>query len=323
MSRHRPHGRSAPGRPLLAALLLALAPPWAAPAAGADTATLRRGALTIVYPAGRTALAEHVADLASRSTPRLTRTLGQAPGPATIHLVTREDVLRQAIGGGYVPPWALAVAVSSRQLIVVRADKVDVHRNRLGATLTHELAHLAIGALERRAGQRLPQWFEEGVCEWVSGEPHFGGAQQLALDASLGQLLPFEELERRFPASPAAAQIAYAQSRAFVRWIEDHHPGALAGILQAFARGAPFAAAVRDHTGRSPEQLETAWRLHVTPKSPFLYALAHTFEIGTAMAILALLAIWRRRRRDRALLEQLDDPGEARERHGWRGPLGP
>ncbi len=207
--------------------------------------------------------------------------------------------------GGEVPSWASAVAVSDEGLIALDADRLRPWPvGRLQATLTHEICHLALGQFEDDGGEkvRFPRWLDEGVAQWISEDSYLGTEEQLYQALVVSNLIPFHEIEHGFPARLIHAQLAYQQSKSFVRYLDFRFgEKGVREFLAEFARNLDVYVAFEAATGERWSDVIQEWKKWLefqgSPLGSFLRQ-APLFSLG---AFLVLLAYLRRRRRDRAL----------------------
>ena len=73
------------------------------------------------------------------------------------------ETFRKIVGSKII----VAFAVPERNLIVLDSSRVYTKPFSLEATLKHELCHLLLHRNIRE--DNLPQWLDEGVCQWASG----------------------------------------------------------------------------------------------------------------------------------------------------------
>lgn len=264
-------------------------------------------------------LAAWAHEIVRRGRPIIAKRLDLPDLPAFhIVLAPGESAFRQAVvemAGREPPTWALAIAIPGSDQVVVRADRVGaVGPDNLGATMLHEMAHLAVGrAIRTSGGRRLPRWFEEGVAEWVAGrDPGREERHRLRQAARSGRLPPLRTLDRAMPDHDHAAGIAYLATASYVRHLDaTHGADALRRLLRETAiRG--HEEAVRLVLGRSAADVEAAWRTSLTRPSALeealdtLTALYTSGGIYAGMAVLAILAFARYLLRRRRLLRAME-----------------
>ncbi len=165
--------------------------------------------------------------------------------------------------------WSAAVAWPSKAAIVVNTGRVDL-ANNVYETLIHEMVHLLLGMLETRTRNRIPLWFHEGAAQWVAGSLFRGSQGELAVAAAGGEIIPLGDLCEEFPEEPGMAGIAYAEAHDAVLVMErDHGPGAVARVVDEFARGTPFPDAVKKATGLTGEEFAAKWKDGISSGPPY------------------------------------------------------
>lgn len=220
------------------------------------------GWLTLSFPADageRVASLLHDADGVRAA---LASALGQ---PVLERVVVRvaptvADMARLAPTAIPPPSYASGVAYSRLHLVLLSmlqprgAEAVD-----LDEVFRHELAHVALDDSVR--GQHVPVWFNEGLAVSLSGENRFDREKTMWHATLSGTLLPFSELDRRFPSDHFEVGIAYAESADFMRFLTRRTDQARFGAMIARVReGQPFESAVADAYGSDLRRLELQWR---------------------------------------------------------------
>jgi hypothetical protein len=251
------------------------------------------------------------------------------PAPVEVVIVSGLSAMREEAAAG-VPPWAVGVAQPQRGRIVVRADLLaEGYGGGLGPTLRHEWVHVAWGRHAGRNRRALPLWVEEGIAEEVGGGVSLDVGAVLDLAAGQDRLIPFPKLANSFPEDARDADLAYKQSRSWVRFLAKRKGWeAICRVLAATARGGDdaFADAVRAETGRGPDEWEAQWKVVVEEEARPWFHLLFADLGQTVLALGALLSLglfvllWRRRRRQIRALETLEVvvPGDEEERGGPR-----
>jgi stage II sporulation protein D len=136
---------------------------------------------------------------------RTARSISQQPNlpmPRDIEVRIYPDVetFRNATGE---PGWVAAHTQGRR----IHLQPVELLRGTLGATLRHELLHVAV---ESAASPGLPLWFREGLVEYLASSGSTGGADPLARAGrprpAGGQASDFEVSAKRPTGGSAADQ---------------------------------------------------------------------------------------------------------------------
>jgi len=307
--------RNAPLRFLAAAALAAAAFVGPGPVlAGADE-VLRfslRG-VEVRYHPGDAGIARQAGLALQAARDRAEERLGIAFGkdPVVVILARGRDEY-EAAGVSKVPEWSLAVALPSRRAIVVDATLVVPDTaNDLRPVIAHELAHLALAQIESESGRRFPLWFHEGVAVTFSGQaPLRGDRSRFKLAAAQGALIPFDDLEDRFPEDPADADLAYLQSEAFVAWLgATQSPAAVRTIIATVREGKAFDDAFERTVGAPRGAVEKEWAASYRKGFPWLRV---AWELTTLLGVMAagtvvvflIMRIRNRRQRRRWLAEE-------------------
>jgi hypothetical protein len=267
--------------------------------------------LQVRAEAGMEPLAREVATLAPAALERVYADLVGLAQPAQIEIRlvrASEDLREVAPDGARVPPWAVGVAFPAAGVIAVAARRAH-EPIAVAATVTHELAHLALGAA---LGGRAPRWLDEGFAYLHSSELSLARTTTLTGMAWSGERYFFYELEDRFPAREDLADRAYAQSYDFVaflarrgRWSDADDDGdrvPFRRLLAAIAAGQDLRVAGRDAYGVTLPELEDEWWAGLRERYMWsLLGLSSVF-VWVAGALLVVVGWWRRRRQNRRRL---------------------
>jgi len=177
----------------------------------------------------------------------------------------------------------IAHAIPRENLIVIDYSRMNVHPFTLETTLKHELCHLELH--HHIAAKNLPRWFDEGICQWVTGglaEIMTAGNRSTLRDAALShQLISFEGLAERFPADGRDLLLAYEESKSIVEYIKkEFGVSGVRGILEYMSKGEDLGNAVRKSLLISPDELEKRWRSSIGERTSwFSYIADNIYEI--------------------------------------------
>lgn len=226
----------------------------------------------------------------------------EEPGPPLrVVLVEETEDLARA-----VPPWISGFARSGDSLVVIFPARVPSYPDStLEGVLLHEVAHVLIG---RAAGhQPVPRWMNEGLA-MIAGSPwDLGDRSRLTLALFRGQPPSLAALDRRFAGSAGEARGAYALAGAFTQdLLRRNGSDSTAKILRGLADGLTFRAAFRRATGQSPEEAEDSFWGRYTFWYRWMPILTSSATLWIGITALSLLAIRRRRQRDRQILQDWD-----------------
>jgi hypothetical protein len=193
------------------------------------------------------------------------------------------------------PEWAAGYAVTGLRVAVIRLAQARRYPYGTPATVfAHESAHLL---LHDAVGDRLPRWFEEGVATWVAREWRMEDVLIVTARFLTEDLPRFEDMDRSFQSTAAAAEEAYAASFAFVSWSERRYgPGFLREVLRR-AGSEPFGRAWRGASGVDLERSEGEWRRESLFRFRWIPILTASSTLWIGIVVLALVAWTRSRRR--------------------------
>jgi len=240
-----------------------------------------------------------------------------APKKARI-LICASHKEMNILSGVKLPSWATGVAFSSRNLILINYQNVDMLANSLPAVLEHEICHLYLGQWEIAHNLALPQWFNEGICEWISGRMHFQHNIKIFDHAIWDRLIPLKELNERFPANAERASLAYVEARDIVIYMAKNHGSEnISKIIHRYAQTKNFATAVQQITKTSISNIENAWTASITPQYKWFWRFTQLFSLFTIMAVLTILAYNKQKKRKKRLMEKWEKEDEFYENIGY------
>ena len=118
-----------------------------------------------------------------------------------IRLCPTLETFREAQPGGtWIPLWAIGVAYSAENVIVLRSPRA-VKGSRIDAVdvFAHEFSHIALG--RALAGVAVPAWLNEGLAMYEAREWTFSRIEVLMKAALMNRLIPLRVLTLSFPAA--------------------------------------------------------------------------------------------------------------------------
>jgi len=222
-----------------------------------------------------------------------------------------------------VPRWINGYAYPEVGTAVLLVERVPRYPSRsLEEVLRHEVGHVLIA--RAAGGGAVPRWFHEGLAMALDGRGGLQDAARFELSRLRLRRFTLPELSDAFGGGAGDTAAAYAAAGAFYRDLERRYGVSFpAALLGRVARGEEFEDAFQSLTGRSPARalaqfssLEAAWVRWL----PFLTSSA---ALWIGVTLLALLAIKRRRDRDKdqrerwVAEEQEAVAAEQRARHRW------
>ncbi len=211
------------------------------------------------------------------------------------------------------PSWVAAFADPSRDLVVLFPERIGSYPySSLEVVLHHEVAHI----LTARAsgGGHIPRWFSEGLASAAERTWGLEARSRFAWEMLAGNPLTPTQLEGLFTRGPQDIARAYVLANRLVRdLLEEHGPRTPARILSGMAQGAPFGVALYAATGASVDTTVRAfWSRHAVWES-WISIAGHPFTQWSLITSLALVAIWRHRRRRLARRRQWEMEERAEE----------
>lgn len=250
------------------------------------TGTLEHPRYTLLFTDRAAAAAPPLLKRLEKTRVAFARLLGREwPGKIEVRLgMGRSEFEALALPGGAPPPWAVALAYPSRQIVLFEAGSLLAEDG--AQTLLHEVTHAALGSI----GSDWPRWFQEGLAMELSGERFALGRYQRLVRANVQErLFHFEDLAQSWPEHLSEVEVAYAQSYSFVGFLSQQHGSAkLAAVLDRVARGERFDDAFVRALGASLRYEEDRWRQSL----PGRYAWVLMIDsITTWLGIAALLCV--------------------------------
>jgi hypothetical protein len=241
---------------------------------------------------------------------------GPMPGDLVIRVArSPEEMVKLAPRGAPPPRYAVGVAYPALGLIILSVVAPDSWLPPdLPRVFTHELSHVALHRAVQ--GHALPLWFVEGLAIHQAGEQNLARVRTLWEAAVVGEVLPLSELSRRFPTRPHEVNKAYAQSADLVEHLLRADPARvqLPGMLARVAQGKSFDNAVLASYGADLATLDREWRTALSERFRVLPLVLTGTALWGGIALLAVMAFFRRRGQHRARLQRWGDEEAAYER---------
>jgi hypothetical protein len=226
--------------------------------------------------------------------------------PVKVVLVAEQDRLARE-----VPSWVSGFAVAARGVIVLFPARVRSYPDRnLQVLLQHEVAHLLVA---RAAGMRpVPRWFNEGIATVAAREWGFEDRARYSMAVIGSGPRSIAELDSGFHGSKKDAARSYALSAAMVRFLRARYGADVTpSILELLATGTVFNEAFHQVTGTPLSRAEEIFFHDEAFWSTWVPFLTSSGLLWMTITLLALVAIKRRRDRNRALHEKWDQEDQA------------
>ncbi len=256
--------------------------------------------LRIDAPATMLPVARQIEQLPGASLEIVNQLIGAPPGGEPIDiLLAPEDSALAARTPEYVNGYAIG---ETSDIVLFPARASTYPDDGLPNLLRHEIAHILI---HRASGGRpVPRWFHEGLAMTAGGSWDLEDRTRLTLGMMNLDDLDLATVERGFAGSEFQVHRSYAISTAFTRHIlNELGADAPKRILEKVAEGLPFDEAFLDATGRALPLVERDFWRSTKIWNRWIPFVTSSITLWTAITLLALWAIRRRRRRDARIRE--------------------
>ena len=149
--------------------------------------------------------------------------------------------------------------------------------------LVHELTHLMVDEALGTRNRRIPAWLNEGIAMYF--EPHGHQRQSEVRRAfARGSLIPLRHMGS-VPGRPRDVHLFYSQSASIVGFMADSFgEDRLSALFRAIGEGESVEDALVSTYGLSTEQLDGAWRAHLSGQKSIL-EVADPGSLGTSAII--------------------------------------
>lgn len=194
-------------------------------------------------------------------------------------------------------------AIGARSNIVLFPARASNYPDDgLPELLRHEIAHVLIHRAS--LGGPIPRWFHEGLAVTAGGSWDIEDRTRLTIGMMNLDELDLARIEAGFAGSEYEIHRSYAVSTAFVRHLlTQFGADAPKKILENVAGGESFERAFLDATGRSLPLVERDFWKGIKLWNRWIPFFTSSIALWTAITLLALWAIRRRRRRDARIRE--------------------
>lgn len=258
----------------------ALTPGWAPAAEGEGTVTLGATATSQHFSvhAHTEETAQQTLRLAENAWDQLAPRFRHTPAEGIIIVVVEDDEEYDTIEP---IPRTQGFATYGGNRIYLRGSKLTQE------TATHELAHILLGA-NVRPGVQVPDWFNEGLAQYVSGAD--GSDLSLFYAYQAGDFLPLSELSRVDALHGPDREMATIQGLAIVSFLVSRHGEArLWNLVARLGRAPSFERALHDTYDTTQPELNADWSAYAEDRYGFFSPAAFQFLGWALMGLLAAL----------------------------------
>ncbi len=195
------------------------------------------------------------------------------------------------------------VAQARQSLIIVKAPPLRNQPFDYSGTLRHELVHVLLA--RNTNTDLLPRWLNEGIAMHVAKDFRWESMLRLARMYMQGRVIDYPMLNFTFfaPASGRQFGDAYAQSLSMTRFLIDYVGEDTFWEIVYAVRDMTFKDALKRKAGITPAEFYDAW-VRSLWKVALIASLVSGFSVFPFGALLLLLAFWRRRQRNREVLQK-------------------
>jgi hypothetical protein len=270
-------------------------------------ASCRSGPVTVFAAAPDRATACRVAERAMELHRRIRHDLDlkETVEVSIVLATTRAAPEDLPLDPGMLPPWLAGVALSGRQVILIR---VQPGRGAAGhdPLLAHELTHVILKR-DYPLSEAWPRWFKEGLAMRQARGEGLRLHASLSLAAARGRIIPLDTLWSSFPSHQAGSRVAYAQSFSVLAFLVSRHGEELFDRFMQELRNREFAEAFRAVYGHGLGRMEKEWRRHVKVRYSWIPLATGGAAFWMLIILLFFIALGARRRRSREIPRQWEE----------------
>lgn len=220
----------------------------------------------------------------------------------------------------FTPGWIAGFTEYGSDVVVIFPSRSPSYpHSSLEDVLRHEVAHVLIARSAVR--QSVPRWFNEGLAMAAERERRFQDQTQLLYQLVSGEQTSLFALDRLFSGGREEQARAYALAGAIVDKLRElRGPDVCARILVRMGGGASFESAFREITGETPDRMEAVFWQSQRLWTTWIPIIGSSTTLWLAVTLLAILAIFAKRRRNKefeekwaredAFFEPLEQPEE-------------
>ena len=222
--------------------------------------------------------------------------------PITVVLMPEGSPLAEEM-----PRWVAGYARGDRRTVVLFPARVPSYPDRnLRTLLRHEVAHVLVWEAAR--GRAVPLWLNEGIATVAAREWGLEDRARYAAAVIGSGPRSTRQVDRAFRGSAGEVRRAYALSAGFVRFLQTEY-GILmpARVLDGLAEGLDLERAFLEASGVELRRAERRFFKDQAMWNTWVPFLTSSAALWMAVTALALLAITRRRARNRAMYEMWDE----------------
>ncbi|HET9218255.1 MAG TPA: hypothetical protein VFR18_14820 [Terriglobia bacterium] len=206
-----------------------------------------------------------------------------------------------------VAPWVAGFARQDN-VVIFPSRSPRYPDSTLDDVLRHEVAHALIWRAS--SGRPIPRWFNEGLA-MAAERPRLLDQTQLFAYLASGARLTLRDLDQLFEGGEADQARAYQLSRVLV-WdlLREHGEHTGGRILRQISEGASFETAFTNVIGKSTDAVEADFFKRDSVWATWMPILFSQETLWLVITLLAILAIWRKRKRGAEIRKRWEEEEE-------------
>ena len=230
--------------------------------------------------------AHNLATMLEEESAKLNRQFGfELSKSISVYVCQTQEIFDQ-LTGHTVPDWGEGVADASRNAIILKSSSLFEKRRRLSKLVRHELIHILIAQMVGFP-KPIPRWFNEGLACYFSYDEEFSAGKAISKAMLSGSVLSTEEIDDVLQFQTAKARLAYEQSFALVKFMEEEFGNlAAVDVVRQLAKGATFDNAFVGITGEELAEFELRWLNHIEQKYRWRFLLDFETFVWIFMVLL-------------------------------------
>jgi len=180
--------------------------------------------------------------------------------PVKIYIYGNTDELRDSLV--YPSEWTGGVAFVEYGIVAIGIAPENLDWGK--RAMVHELAHLVTYQMTNSPYGDIPTWLEEGLSMYAEGDLEERFQSVLTSAISGGTLISVQSLCSSFPADPAGAHLAYAESYSIVDFlIQTYGRDKMFELLNIFKEGSSYDDALMEVYSFNTNGLEADWLKYI------------------------------------------------------------
>jgi hypothetical protein len=266
---------------------------------------MERGGVRVEFPPNAKQLAEESLATLDVARNELKDRLPQSP--AMLHVVICDtDATFKTYAGALATRSVLAIAKPEDDLIVLKTPALVPAGSDYTGTVRHELIHILLR--HNVTTDNLPRWLNEGIAMVLSGENRWESRSLIASMYLNGRILTYRELELSFldPGNEIEFGDAYAQAYSMTQYLLDELGEDRFWALLHSLDGRTFGAALEAELGMVPYDFWAEWKGSLG-WTALLFSILSGVTLFQLMALLLIVAYWRKRRRGLRVIRQWEE----------------